>query len=128
MKKLIFSGILISGLFAGFLPNKTYNCETIGVSFKDKNQTINIPNNFQTKKGLKQTLKNLYSISFKIKGKYLSIKAGNANDTMVYVKKFKSLDVYTTRDHQAFLFLDSNHTQAGLNLPSQKTMIYYQCK
>jgi len=128
MKKLIVSGILISGLFAGFLPNKTYNCETLGVSFKNKNQVMNIPNNDKTKKDLKKTLKELYSISFNIKGKYLNIKAGDANDTMVYVKKFKSLDVYTTRDHQAFLFLDSNHTQAGLNLPSQKTMIYYQCK
>ena len=128
MKKLIFSGILISSLFAGFLPNKTYTCETLGVSFKDKNQTMNIPNNDKTRESLKKTLKNLYSITFKTDGKYLNIKAGKTTDTMVYVKKFKTLDVYTTRDHQAFLFLDSNHTQAGLNIPSQKTMIFYQCK
>jgi len=128
MKKLIFSGILISSLFAGFLPNKTYNCETIGVSFKDKNQTINVPNNDKTRESLKKTLKNLYAISFKINGKSLNIKTADVNDTMIYLKKFRSLDVYTTRDYRAFLFLDSNHTQAGLNIPSQKTMIFYQCK
>ena len=128
MKKLVISGILSSFLFAGFLQNKVYNCETLGLSLKDKNQTINIPNNKKTNKDIHQALKNLYSISFKINGNFLDIKAGDTNDTMVYVKKFKSLDVYTTKDHQVFLFLDSNHTQAGLNIPSQKTMIFYQCK
>ncbi len=128
MKKLIFSAVLISGLFASFLPNKTYNCVTLGLSFKDKNQTINIPNNDKTQEQLKKVLKKLYSISIKIEGKKLNIKAGKTSDTMVYVKKFRGLDVYTTRGHEVFLFLDSNHTQVGLNIPAQKTMIYYQCK
>ena len=128
MKKLLFIAVLISGLFASFLPNKTYNCVTLGLSFKDKNQTVNIPNNNKTKEQLQKVLKKLYSISIKITGKKLNIKAGNTSDTMIYVKKFKSLDVYTTKGHQVFLFLDSNHTQAGLNIPAQKTMIYYQCK
>ena len=128
MKKLIFSGILASALIAGFLPNKTYNCETIGVAFKDNNKTIKIPNNAKTKEQLQSILKNLYSISFKTDGKLLNIKAGKNSDTMVYIKKYKSLDTYITRDRQVLLFLDSNHTQAGLNIPSQKTMIFYQCK
>ena len=128
MKKFILSAVFISSMFAAFLPNKTYTCTTLGVSFKDKNQTVNIPNNDKTKEQLHKVLKNLYSISFQTDGKTLKIKAGDTNDTMAYVKKFKSLDVYTSRDHQVFLFLDSNHTQAGLNIPAQKTMIFYQCK
>ena len=128
MKKMIFSALLVSGVFAAFLPNKTYNCVTLGLSFKDKNQTVNIPNNDKTKEQLKKVLKKLYSISIKIEGKKLNIKAGKTSDTMIYVKKFRGLDVYTTKDHQVFLFLDSNHTQVGLNIPAQKTMIYYQCK
>ena len=128
MKKIFLAGLISSLMFGAFLPNKIYNCQTLGISFKDKNQTINIPNNDKTKEQLHKVLKKLYSISFKTDGKRLSIKAGKTNDTMVYVKKFKSLDVYITKDHKVFLFLDSNHTQAGLNIPSQKTMIYYQCK
>ncbi len=128
MKKIIFSGIIASFLFAGFIENKPYVCETLGVSFKDKNQTINIPNNPKTKDKIKNALKTLYTISFKLNKKNLQLKAGDKNDTLVYVKKFRGLDVYTTKDHGVFLFLDSNHTQAGLNIPSQKTMIFYQCK
>ncbi len=128
MRKIIFSTLLVSGVFAAFLPNKTYNCTTLGLSFKDKNQTVNIPNTDKTKEQLKKVLKKLYSISIKIDGKKLNIKAGNTTDTMLYIKKFKKLDVYATKDHQVFLFLDSNHTQVGLNIPAQKTMIYYQCK
>ena len=128
MKKLLFAVLFSSLMFGAFLPNKTYTCTTLGISFKDKNQTVNIPNNDKTKEQFHKVLKNLYSIAFKTNGKILKIKAGETNDTMAYVKKFKSLDVYTTKDHQVFLFLDSNHTQAGLNIPSQKTMIYYQCK
>ena len=128
MKKLVLALVFVSGLFAAFLPNKTYNCVTLGLSFKDKNQTINVPNNSKTKAKLQKVLKKLYAISFKIEGKKLNIKAGNTSSTMVYVKKFKSLDVYTTKGHQVILFLDPKHTQAGLNIPSQKAMIYYQCK
>ena len=128
MKKLIFSALFISGVFASFLPNKTYNCETVGVSFKDGNQTRNVPNNKKTQKELKNTLKNLYSIKLNLDKKMLNVEAGKSSDTLAYLKKFKSLDVYITADKQILIFLDSNKTQAGMMIPSQKTMIYYQCK
>ena len=128
MKKLIISTALIGSLFAAFLPNKTYNCDTIGVSFKDGNQTRNIPNNKKTSKELKNTLKNLYSIELSLDKKMLNVKAGKSSDTLAYLRKMKNLAVYVTADKQVMIFLDANLTQAGMMIPSQKTMIYYQCK
>ena len=128
MKKLILSAVFLTSMFAGFINNKEYNCTTIGLSFKDKNQTINIPNNEKTKEELKKVLKHLYSVNIKFKKNSLEIKSGKTQDTLAYVKKYRGLDVYTTKDHQAFMFVDVNHTQVGLNIPSQNTMIFYQCK
>ena len=128
MKKLLFAVLFSSLMFGAFLPNKTYNCETIGVSFKDGNQTRNIPNNEKTQKELRNTLKNLYEIKLSLDNKLLNVEAGKASDTLAYIKKFHHLDVYVNGDKQVFMFLDSNKTQVGMMIPSQKTMIYYQCK
>jgi len=128
MKKILLTGIITASLFAGFLPNKVYNCENIGLTFKDKNITRNIPNNKETEKELKKTLKNLYSIKIKIDKNSLDVMTGNKTDKLIYIKKYNSLDAYITRDKQAVVFLDSNHTQVGLLIPSQNTMVFYQCK
>ena len=128
MKKIFLAALAATLMFGAFLPNKTYNCETVGVSFKEGNQTRNVPNNKKTQKELKNTLKNLYSIKINIDKKMLNIEAGKSSDTLAYIKKFKTLDVYITADKQVVLFLDSNKTQVGMMIPSQKTMIYYQCK
>ena len=129
MKKFLLIGFVTASLFAGFLPGKTYNCKNIGLTFRDKNSTRNIPNNKETEKELKKTLKTLYSIKVKLdKNNTLNIIAGNKADKLIYIKKYNSLDAYITRDKQAVVFLDSNHTQVGLLIPSQNTMIYYQCK
>ena len=128
MKKLIISTALMGSLFAAFLPNKTYNCNTVGISFKDGNQTRNVPNNAKTNKKLKKILKNLYSIKLKLDNKMLNVDAGKASDTLAYLRKYKNLDVYITGDKKVMIFLDYNKTQAGMMIPSLKTMIYYQCK
>ena len=128
MKKIFLAALAASLMFGAFLPNKTYTCETVGVSFKDGNQTRNIPNNKKTVKSLKKTLKNIYSIKLNLNQKILNIKAGNSNDSLRYLKKFKSLDVYITSDKQVLMFVDSNKTEVGMMIPSQKIMIYYKCK
>jgi len=129
MKKFLFTGIMTASLFAAFLPGKVYKCENIGLTFKDKNITRNIPNNDKTKKDLQKILKDLYTIQIKLdKNKTLDVTAGKKSDKLLYIKKFKTLDVYVTRDKKVLMFLDSNHTQVGMMIPSQSTMIYYQCK
>ena len=128
MKKIFLAILTSSLMFGAFLPNKTYNCQTLGVSVKDGNQTRNIPNNKETSKDLKNTLKNLYSIKLKLDNKMLNVDAGKSSDTLAYLRKMKNLAVYVTADKQVMIFLDANQTQAGMMIPSQKTMIYYQCK
>lgn len=128
MKKILFSVILISSLFGNFLPGHKYVCETIGVSFRENNTTMNIPNTAKTKESLKKTLGKLYKFSIKFDNKKLYINTSDINDTLLFIKKFKSLDVYVTKDKKAFIFVDSNSTQIGFNIPSQNTMIYYQCQ
>jgi len=129
MKKILMTGVIAASVFAAFLPNKTYKCSTIGLTFKDKNVTRNIPNNNKTKKDLQKILKNLYSLQIKLdKNNQLDVTAGGKTDKLLYLKKFKTLDVYVTRDKHVLMFLDSNHTQIGMMIPSQSTMIYYQCK
>jgi len=129
MKKFLLTGFVTVSLFSAFVSNKVYNCENIGLSFRDNNITRNIPNNKQTQKELKKTLKTLYSIKIKLdKNNTLDITSGNKTDRLIYIKKYSSLDAYITKDKQAVVFLDSNHTQVGLLIPSQNTMIYYQCK
>jgi len=128
MKKLVFLGILTGLVFGAFLPNKDYSCTTIGLTFKDKNQTINVPNNDKTRENLKKILKNLYSLKIKFKNGKLLVKTSKTSDTLSYLKKFKNLDVYITSDKQGLIFVDNNHTQIGFMVPARQTMIYYQCK
>ncbi len=128
MKKIFLAALAATLMFGAFLPNKTYNCETVGVSFKEGNQTRNVPNNKETNKQLKKTLKNLYSIKLNLDKKMLNVEAGKSSDTLAYIKKYKNLAVYITSDKKVMIFLDSNKTQAGMMIPSLKTMIYYQCK
>ncbi len=128
MKKIFLAALAATLMFGAFLPNKTYNCETVGVSFKEGNQTRNVPNNKKTQKELKKTLKNLYSIKLNLDKKMLNVEAGKSSDTLAYLRKYKHLDVYMTGDKKVVIFLDANKTQAGMMIPSLKTMIYYQCK
>ena len=128
MKKIFLAILTSSLMFGAFLQNKTYNCDTVGISFKDGNQTRNVPNNTKTNKKLKKILKNLYSIKLKLDKKMLNVNAGKSSDTLAYLRKYKNLDVYITGDKKVIIFLDYNKTQAGMMIPSLKTMIYYQCK
>ena len=115
-------------VFAAFVPNKEYSCTTIGITFRDKNQTINVPNNKKTQANLKKILKHLYSLKIKFVKHNLVVTTAKTKDTLKYFKKFKKLDVYITKDKQGLIFVDNNQTQIGFMVPAQQTMIYYQCK
>lgn len=128
MKKFIFMSVFVSLIFAAFLPNKEYSCTTIGLTFREHNQTINVPNNKKTEANLKKVLKHLYSIKAKFTKKGLVVTTSKTKDTLKYLKKYKRLDVYITSDKQGLMFVDNNLTQMGFMVPSQQTMIYYQCK
>ncbi len=128
MKKMILAVIFSSFMFAGFIPSQMYSCKTLGISFKENNKTVNVPNNKETEANFQKTLKGLYAVKIKFVNQALKIFTKDGNDTLNYVKKYKNLDVFVTKDKQGVIFVDNNLSQIGFMIPARKTMIYYQCK
>ncbi len=127
MKKLLLFSVAV--LAFAFNTNQTYECKTLGISFKKNNQTYNIPNNKKTVEELKKTLNNLYTVKIKPQKQNLEVYIGKNNDTLVFVKNLtKNVSVYKTVDSQLFIMLDNNSSQIGINIPSQNMIIYYQCR
>jgi hypothetical protein len=128
MKKVLFLTIVIGVLF-GFDLNKTYSCETLGLSFKQNNKTYNIPNNKESEKQLKQSLKDLYFIKIKPLKKQMEVYVGDKNDTLDYVKTLnKKVNLYKTKTSDLFILTDPKTSQIGIEIPAKKMIIYYQCK
>jgi len=128
MKKFLSLGML--SIFAfGFNLNQTYTCETLGVSLKQNNQVRNIPNNVQTYKMLKKVLKSLYMIKIKPEKKKLTVYVDKKKDTLDFVKKIDNkVTLYKTKSSDLFIFTEPKSSQIGISIPSQKMIIYYQCK
>ncbi|AZV46081.1 hypothetical protein C3L23_01975 [Nautilia sp. PV-1] len=127
MKKIALIG-LVSLAFA-FNLNQVYKCETLGISFKDNNKTYNVPNNEKTKKQLQNSLKELYSVQIKPEKSSLVVYVGKKSDTLSYVKTIdKKVKLYKTKASDLFILTDPKSSQIGLSIPSQKMIIYYQCK
>jgi hypothetical protein len=128
MKKFLLFGIAAVIAFA-FNQNKTYNCETLGLSFKENNKTYNIPNNKQTKKKLKNTLKKLYDVKIKFQKKQMLVYVDGKSDTLDYVKMIDNkVPLYKNKASNLFILVDPKSSQIGLSIPAQKMIIYYQCK
>lgn len=127
MKKIL---VLMVSVFAfGFNLNQVYSCKTVGISFKENNQTYEIPNNEKTVKDLKAHLKGLYEIKIKPVDKNLVVFVGDKNDTLNFVKNInKNVSLYVTKDFALQIMTDNNTSQMAINIPSQKMIIYYQCK
>ena len=127
MKKFL---VLIIGVVVfGFNLNQVYCCKTLGISFEENNQTYEIPNNEKTVSGLKAHLQELYEIKVKPVDKNLIVFVGDKNDTLNFVKKVnKNFSLYVTKDFALQIMTDNNTSQMAINIPSQKMIIYYQCK
>ena len=128
MKKISLLFVSAMVLFA-FNVGTTYNCKTLGLSFKKNAQTYNIPDNNQTDGNLKKSLKELYSVKIKPLKDTLNIYVGDKNDTLNYFKTLKhNIKLYKTKQSDIFILVDENVSQIGLSIPSQQMIIYYQCK
>jgi hypothetical protein len=128
MKKVLFLTIVIGVLF-GFELNKTYSCETLGVNIKKGKNIVSIPNSIKTYKQLKQSLKDLYSIKIKPLKKQMAVYVGDKNDTLDFVKTLdKNVNLYKTKTSDLFILTDSKTSQIGIEIPTQKMIIYYQCR
>jgi len=128
MKKFLSIGMISAFAFA-FNLNQTYTCETLGLSFKENNKTYNIPNTVKTQKQLQETLKSLYSVKIKPKDKKLIIYVNDKSDTLDFVKMVDNkVPLYKTKSSDLFILTDPKSLQIGISIPSQKMIIYYQCK
>jgi len=128
MKKFLAVLVFAVSLF-GFELDKTYSCETLGLSFKENNKTYNILNNKESEKQLKQSLKDLYFIKIKPLKKQMEVYVGDKNDTLDFVKTLnKKVNLYKTKTSDLFILTDPKTSQIGISIPSQKMIIYYQCK
>lgn len=127
MKKLLI--LIISVFVFGFNLNQVYSCKTLGISFEENNQTYEVPNNEKTVNDLKAHLKELYEIKVKPVDKNLIVFVGDKNDTLNFVKNVsKNVSLYVTKDFALQIMTDNNTSQMAINIPSQKMIIYYQCK
>ena len=128
MKKILSLGMIAACAFS-FNLNQTYTCDTLGLSFKENNKTYNIPNNEKTKDQLQKTLKSLYSVKIKPQDKKLIVYVDNKSDTLDFVKKIDNkVTLYKTKSSDLFIFTEPKSSQIGISIPSQKMIIYYQCK
>jgi hypothetical protein len=129
MKKIMLMIVSFAVVFA-FELNHSYNCQTLGISFKNNNKTYNIPNNEKTQEQLKKSLKLFYSINVNFKNKNLVVQIGDQNDTLVFVKNVKDqVSLYVEKEGKLYILADANASQIGLSMPSQDNLIiYYQCK
>ena len=128
MKKISLLFVSAMVLFA-FNVGTTYNCKTLGLSFKKNGKIYNVPDNNQTDANLKKSLKELYSIKIKPLKNALSVYVGDKNDTLNYLKTLKhNIKLYKKDKSDIFVIVDENVSQIGLSIPSQKMIIYYQCK
>jgi len=128
MKKFLSIGIM--GMFAfAFNVNNIYTCETLGISLRQNNQVHNIVNNVRTYKMLRRSLKSLYIIKIKPEKNKLTVYVDKKQDTLDFVKKLPNkVSLYKTKESDLFVFIDSNSSQIGMEVPSEGMMIYYQCR
>ncbi len=122
---------MLIGVYAfAFNANTTYTCKTLGISFADKNgKMVNVPNTSKTADKMKNILKQLYTVKIKPVSKGMEIYVGDKKELLGYVKKVKkNINLYKTEAGDVYLLTDENASQIGVNIPSQKMIIYYQCK
>ena len=128
MKKFLAVLVFVVSLF-GFELNKTYGCETLGVNIKKGKNIVSIPNSIKTYKQLKQSLKDLYFIKIKPLKKQMEVYVGDKNDTLDFVKTLnKKVNLYKTKTSDLFILTDPKTSQIGIEIPTQKMIIYYQCR
>jgi hypothetical protein len=128
MKKIIL--VLSAVLAFSFNIDHPYSCETIGIAFKKDGKTYQIPNNKKTQETLKKNLKSLYSVSITpVKSNKLKVATKEASDTLSLVRVLsKEVGLFATKKRDLLVMVDNNASQIGINIPSQKMIIYYQCK
>ncbi|NPA87856.1 hypothetical protein [Caminibacter pacificus] len=132
MKKLLLATISGAVLFAfNMQVGKTYQCQTVGISFKEGNQTRNIPANDKTKEALKKALGDIYSVKAKLQdSKDLSLSANGKSEVLKFRGKWKNYNQYVSKSGALIFMPDKNTTSdnAALIVVPKQLIVFYKCK
>ena len=132
MKKFLLMTLVSGVLFAfNMQVGKNYNCETVGISFKEGNQTRNIPLNDKTKDALKKALGDIYSIEINLKNsKDLNISSNGKSEILKFRDKWKNYNQYVSKSGALIFMPDKNATSdnAALIVVPKQLIVFYKCK
>ncbi|WP_456488811.1 hypothetical protein [Caminibacter pacificus] len=132
MKKLLLATISGAVLFAfNMQVGKTYQCQTVGISFKEGNQTRNIPANDKTKEALKKALGDIYSVKAKLQdSKDLNLSANGKSEVLKFRGKWKNYNQYVSKSGALIFMPDKNATSdnAALIVVPKQLIVFYKCK
>jgi hypothetical protein len=132
MKKFLLMTLVSGVLFAfNMQVGKNYNCETVGISFKEGNQTRNIPLNDKTKDALKKALGDIYSIEINLKNsKDLNISSNGKSEILKFRDKWKNYNQYVSKSGALIFMPDKNATSdnAALVVVPKQLVVFYKCK
>ncbi len=131
MKKLLVAGVAVAAAMAfNMADNKTYKCESVGISYNDGNQTRNIPVTPKTKPLLEKTLKIFFNIEATKKGDEVTVKVGKVSEKLKYTGKWKDYNKYENNNSSVIFMPDKapKSNDAALIIPQEKLVIYYNCK
>ncbi len=132
MKKLLLATISGAVLFAfNMQVGKTYQCQTVGISYKEGKQTRNIPANDKTKEALKKALGDIYSVKAKLQdSKDLNLSANGKSEVLKFRGKWKNYNQYVSKSGALIFMPDKNATSdnAALIVVPKQLIVFYKCK
>jgi len=132
MKKLILAAVSTAVLFAfNMQVGKTYQCQTVGISFKEGNQTRNIPANDKTKESLKKALGDIYSLEAKLQNsEEVNISTNGKSEILKFRGKWKEYNQYVSKSGALIFMPDKNAstTNAALIVVPKNLVVFYDCK
>jgi len=133
MKKTLLFTLLSSAVLFGFKvdTNKVYNCNILGVSYKEGNQTKSVAYNKATKNVIDSALGDLVKIELHpISSDEINITSGADKSSVVYKHPWRGYDQYVTKQKDLIFMPDKNatSTNAALIVPRDKLIIFYDCK
>jgi hypothetical protein len=132
MKKFLLIALSAAAVMAfNMKVGKTYQCQTVGISFKEGNQTRNIPVNDKTQAALKKALGDIYTVSAKLKdSKELNLSANGKSEMLNFRGKWKNYNQYVSKSGAIIFMPDKNASSdnAALIVVPKQLIVFYKCK
>jgi len=131
MKKLLLAGLAVAALFAfNMQAGKTYKCTSVGLSYKEGNQTRNVPVTKETQKAIEKALGDLYAITVKADKKDVVVSSNGKSETLDLKAKWKGYNQYVSKSGALIFMPDKNvsSNNAAMIVPPKQLVVFYKCK